>query len=260
MFVFRARPKHDESYLGFLIRLAEINSYDTAYWILKAAHLPPETFQGYCSFPSNPEVGFLPLARLTGLNVKEITSLLYRRNDSHGVNAFGHRVSRYVLTHHRCKVCPACLRQSNYRRKQWDFAVVTSCPIHRSMLMDECHACCKPITWGARAGVSLCPCGADWREGRMSPLPDAEVLVSRLVYRHFGLLPSDRTDSKSNPLYSFPLASVLEALFLIASQQEGQNDISGKYILAEKKSRRIHEKLLRAYMILNRFPRQCPNY
>ena len=256
MFVLRARPKEDESYLGFLTRLAEINSYDSAYWILKEAHLSLKTFRGYCTFPLNPEVDLLALAELSGLNVRDLSALIYRPSaDKYGVIAFGHSVSQYVLRHHRPKVCPECLRQSNYCRKQWDFAVVTTCPTHHTMLMDECHECGKPIRWAARLAVSLCDCGADWRDAQLPSLPDSETVVSRLVFQRFGFLPPKGSDSKDNPLYNLPLASALDGLFLIAGQYSQPVTVSGRLLLSKKKVQQIHDELLRALRVFDAWPK-----
>jgi hypothetical protein len=253
--VFRDKPKPDESYLGFLIRLAEINSY-TPSQILQEAHLSRYTFSesSSCSFSSNPGLVLVSLAHLNGLKVEDLTQLVHPRIDENTVTAFGHRLSRYLLTQQRSKVCPACLCQSNHCRKQWDFAVVTSCPVHRHMLMDECHECGKPIKW-ARLAVSLCVCGADWRNAQLPSLPDSETVVSRLVFQRFGFLPRKGSDSKDNPLYNLPLASALDGLFLIAGQYDQPVTVSGRLLLSKKKVQQIHDELLRALLVFDAWPK-----
>jgi len=253
--VFRDRPKADENYLGFLLRLAEINFY-TPSWILQQANLSPYTFTdtSSCSFSGNPEVAFARLANLTNLTIKELTPLVHLRVDENTVTTFGHRVSRYLLSQQRSKVCPACLYQSNHCRKQWDFAFVTSCPVHRNMLMDECHECRKPIRW-KRSAVSTCVCGADWKDAKQPSLPDAEVVLSRLVFQHFGILPRSDSASKNNPLYCLPLASLLEALFLIAGQYNEPVTSSGKLVLSKKSIQQIHDELLRAFLVFDAWPK-----
>jgi TniQ protein len=251
--VLRAKPKRDESDIGFLLRLTEINSYDTAYWIVKEARLPLATLHGY-SFVSNPAVSLLPLAQLTGLNLKDLSELIYHpTSNEQGGPAFGHSVSKYMLKRHRPRVCPECLRQSNHCRKHWDFPAVTSCPLHDSMLLEECPACCQQISW-ARKGASLCRCGADWRETRTPLLPEHESCVSRLVYQKLGLMPTSHANSQSNPLYNWSLPYVLEALFLIASHREGHLDTRARHILAKKQIQKIHKDLLRAFLVFESWP------
>ena len=253
--VFRDRLKPDENYLGFLIRLAESNFYNPS-WILQEAHFSPYTFSEGCSssFASNPNVVFSRLADLTGLTVQDLTQLVHPRVDENTVMAFGHSVSRYLLTKRRAKVCPACLTQSNHCRKQWDFEVVTSCPLHGNMLMDKCHECSKPIKWRRRA-VSLCACGADWREAELPSLPDSETVVPRMVFQRFGLLPPDRSRSKNNPLYDLPLASSLDGLFLMAGQYHEPVTASVRLILIKKTIQQLHNELLKAFLIFEDWPK-----
>jgi len=88
------------------------------------------------------------------------------------------------------------------------------------MLLDECNACGKQLSW-VRKNVSLCHCGADWREAPNTLLPEHETALSRLAYQWFGFLPLVQDNSENNPLYGLDFPNVLQALLLVASQQEG---------------------------------------
>jgi hypothetical protein len=89
------------------------------------------------------------------------------------------------------------------------------------MLLDECNVCGKQLSW-VRKNLSLCHCGADWREAPNTPLPERETAVSRIAYQWFGFLPLVQNNSENNPLYSLDFPNILEALLLVASQQEGR--------------------------------------
>jgi TniQ len=141
--VIRIRPKEDESYFGFLIRLAELNGYDTPFSIIHAARLRSTTLTGpQCE--SNSEVNLGPLADLCGLEVDDLRKLVPSPADEpHALSILGHTFSRSLINLRRPRVCTECLRESNYCRKQWEFKAVTACPIHQIMLLDECNACGK---------------------------------------------------------------------------------------------------------------------
>jgi hypothetical protein len=253
MLIVRTRPKHDESYLGFLLRLTELNLYETPYWIVQEASLRPKGYIGICSFVFDPEVDLAPLADLSGLNVDALQDLVYYPiDDRYGVRVFGQRLPRYLLRLRESRVCPECLKQSTYWRKQWDLAVVTSCPIHQILLLENCHKCGRKITWRRRQ-VSFCQCGADWRSAQMELLPESETLVSRLVYQKFGLMEPASESVNNNPLYLLDLPSILEALFLIASQQERRIDTKGRSI-GGKQSREIHANLAQAFSVFESWP------
>jgi hypothetical protein len=253
-FVLRAKPKKDESYLGFLLRLAEINSYDTPHRILKLLGASPSTFHIY-STAASARLS-LRLASLTKLDVKDLAPLF---NDTvqgkYFLSFFDHPVPPYLLRPSRPRVCPECLSKSQYCRKQWDFSAVTSCPIHQIMLLEECPGCGNPITW-FRKSVSHCPCGNDWRQTQTACLPEAEIVVSRLIYKGFRIpCPQINTPEGNNPLYNMDLPSLLSALFLITSQQEGRcADTTGKYIVPGRTSVEVHRRLLTAFSVFDNWP------
>jgi predicted site-specific integrase-resolvase len=252
--LFRTRPKEDESYFGFLIRLAELNAYDTPYRIIQAARLRSTTLTGpQCE--SNSEVDLGPLADLCGLKISDLKKLVPSSADEpHALSILGHTLSRSLINLRRPRVCPKCLRESNYCRLQWEFKAVTACPIHQIMLLDECNACGKQLRWG-RKNVSLCDCGADWREAPNTPLPEHETALSRLAYQWFGFLPLLQDNSEDNPLYGLDFPNILEALLLVASQQERLVVYTnGKRIFTGKKSREIHYQLVNAFSVFDCWP------
>jgi len=256
--LLRARPKEDESDLGFLVRLAELNSYETPRWIVNAANLNPIILEGHWSTISKHDVNLVRLAQLTRLQVRDLASLFYRPADDNSVTAFGHPVSSNLLRRRSPKVCPQCLRESNYCRKQWDFSAVTSCPVHRMMLLEDCHVCGKRLQW-SRARVSLCPCGADWREKHMARLNKSETVVSQLIYERLGLWSSKPHNSTENPLFNWDLNSSINALSQIANQQDSRPN-KGSWKPLKGKSRDIHERLLQAFSVFEYWPRNFHNF
>ena len=252
--VLRAKPKEDESYLGFLLRLAEINSYDTLYWIHNIMGVSSQMLRT-CSTAASADFS-LRLASLTKLNVQDLGSLFnYPIPGKYLVSFFGYPVPPFLLRPDRPRVCPKCLSQSQYCRKQWDFSAITSCPIHQIMLLEECPGCGKPITW-SRQSVSHCPCGIDWRQTQVARLPKAQSVVSLLLYRGFGLrCPQIHNRQSNNPLYNSDLPSLLSVLFLITSQQEGRHaDTVGKHIVPGRTSVELHRRLLTAFSVFDDWP------
>ena len=247
-----ARPKNDESYLGFLLRLAEINFYDTPRWIVELANLRPSGLC-MCTRAGRTTVN-LRLAALTKVKTKDLDALVYHSvADEYVMKVFGHNVEPYLLGLDRPKVCAKCLSQSNYCRKQWEFSAVTSCPIHNSMLLEKCPACKKRLTW-FRKGASNCPCGADWRQAQTAYLPESDSVVSRLIYQEFGLIERPHTTGSDNPLYAADLNSLLSALFLVASQEKGRSVPITRTLLLARSSTEIHRRLLRAFAVFENWP------
>lgn len=134
----------------------------------------------------------------------------------------------------------------------WDLSVVTACPFHSCLLLEECPKCHEPITW-SRAGVSLCVCGRDWRDIQLKPIPSSETVVARLVYHHFALAVHENR-SASNPLCHLDLASLFEALLFVAGHQEGHTDTCGWLTLPGRTTTEIHKKLLGGFAVFEAWP------
>ncbi|RQS61245.1 hypothetical protein DID96_33435 [Burkholderia sp. Bp8963] len=59
-------------------------------------------------------------------------------------------------------VCPACLTEKVYLRHYWEHALVTACPVHRTLLTDRCQECGDHLS-PHRERIEQCVCGHDLR-------------------------------------------------------------------------------------------------
>jgi hypothetical protein len=196
--VIRSQPKSDESFFGFLLRLTELNAYPSAGLILKEAHLDSTSFQ-YNHIWDEHNTKYDRLIQLMRITRNELKELLYTPTTKRSeVMTLGRSVPYTLIGAPRPKVCPACLEQSPYCRKQWELALFTSCAIHNRMLLQECHVCLRPIRW-YRERVCYCPCGADWRQARSASLSESETVLGQLLYEEFGLIRRS-VKNTNNPL------------------------------------------------------------
>ena len=78
----------------------------------------------------------------------------------------------------RAQVCPECLSNDGFLKEEWDCATVTVCPIHNSLLLDECPQCFTPLTWDRHEVCHCQHCGSDVREGSTATATEPEVEVS----------------------------------------------------------------------------------
>lgn len=246
--------------MGYVLRLTELNYYDTPSWILQLTRIK-SFVQSNLSFNFNNELNLSRLAQLTRADESALAKLLYHPADSvrrkMGLYlVFGAPVFQYVIRPRTPKVCAGCLRDFGYIRKIWDLAPVTACPIHKCHLLDECQSCRKRIGW-ARPGISLCKCGSDWREHPVSIIDDSELSVVHQIYKlcrlETGSAPPTVSDLAS-PIYKLDLKSYISALFLIASQYAGIIDIKGKYFVVQRSNFELHEFLCKAQVVFYDWP------
>ncbi len=250
----------DESFVGYILRLTELNSYDTPSWIVQLAGIG-KFFRLGLTFNCYKGLDLSKLAQLTGADVTDLTKLLFIPDDSGRRKAkfyvvFKATVFPYVIRRCTPKICPGCLQDTGYTRKIWELAPVTACPIHKCLLMDSCPHCQAPISW-QRPGISVCRCGTDWREYRTSLIEDSELAVARQIYHLCGLItgtPPQQNPDLTSPIYELDLKSYISALFFVAGQYVGTTDTKGKNLVVRRRNFEIHELLCKAQPVFLDWP------
>lgn len=258
--LIRREPKLDESFIGYLLRLAEINGYQTLSWILQLAGIK-RYVQTKFSFAFDDSLDLTPLVRLSGVDYTVLSSLQYLsvnnpRRKMGEYSVFGSSVSQYMIRLRYPKICPTCLIEANYARKIWELAPVTACPLHNCMLLDECPRCMKRISWG-RSSVSICRCKFDWRECETSTIKAEELELVRNIHMLCNLLPSVNERDRyigTNPLEVLDLKHFLSALFFVASQYAGIIDTKGKHLAPSMRNAELHLLLCKAWKVFGNWP------
>lgn len=266
--LFTSGPKTDESFMGYLLRLTELNRGATPSWLLRAARI-----KSYVRVPLNfvfdNSLDFSPLAALADVREDTLKSLPYQ--PARGVRRkmgeylfFGWSIYQYLLRPRRPKVCPECLRRSGYLKKVWEFALVTACPLHKCLLLDVCPNCEQPISW-IRRRISFCRCEFDWREHRPEIVPASEMTVTRRVHFLCGLPGGSYAEDANKaevPLYSLGLQPFASALIFIASQLTGIArkkwqrvvDTKGKTFARSRTNAEAHSLLSHALTVFENWP------
>ena len=84
----------------------------------------------------------------------------------------------------------------------WDLGLVTACPIHRCLLLDECPACKRKLAW-QRPAVHKCRCGLDFRNLAPVAADSDLVAINWAIYRAAGFPASEVADLNLTN-YGFP--------------------------------------------------------
>jgi hypothetical protein len=258
--LFSSSPRPDESFLGYLLRLTELNRFDTLSWVLQLASIK-NYLRPNVSFGFDNSLDLSPLVQLTGVNQAKLAALLYSPVDISkramgDFLVFGSPVPQYIIRLRYPKVCPSCLRDSEYAHKIWELSPITSCPIHKCLLLDECPGCKRRISW-ARQRVAFCRCKFDWREYEPSLIEDSELKVARQIHllcrQPVSHIAEDET-ALINPLYKLDLKHFISALFFVASQFKGLIDTKGKYLAPSSRNAEIHTLICKAWGVFEEWP------
>lgn len=259
-----ARPQTDESFMSYIIRLTELNFYDTPSWVLRRAGFCPEIFiASYRFMFQEVEVSDLSLfAELTGISEPELLSLAYTSVNQNqvyrdSITTFGAPLPKFMIRVRYGKVCPACLRDANYCRKLWDLAPVTACPIHKCILLDECPNCKKRLAW-TRNKISICRCGFDWRSIRLKSIKDLELTVVQRIHQLCSQSSNEFTTkaNSTNPLLELDLEHFILALFFVAGRHQGITETRGRSLAPTLRNAELHQLLAKTFYVFYEWPRQ----
>ncbi|MCF6441047.1 TniQ family protein [Pseudoalteromonas luteoviolacea] len=73
--------------------------------------------------------------------IKKKKTLLHEQLSLHCHIKGFKRLNRWI------QFCPICLKENNYYRRYWRFALCTTCFLHNTVLQDACPNCLKPINF-----------------------------------------------------------------------------------------------------------------
>jgi hypothetical protein len=260
LLLFSSDSHADESFIGYLLRLTELNRFETLSWILQLAQIKSYV-RSNLSFAFDSNLQLTMLSKLCGVDKRRLTALLYRsstrpKRSIGDYLIFDSAVPQYMLRLLYPKICPACLNETGYIHRVWELAPVTTCPVHKCMLLDECPNCMKRISW-ARRGISSCRCEFDWREHQTPTVGVAELEVANRLYLLCNLptCAVQRGNSENtSPLNNLNLKNFLSALFFVASQYAGVIDTKGKHLAPSMRNADLHVLLCKGWKVFENWP------
>ncbi len=168
----RPAPEPTESLFGYVLRLAQVNGYETIAGLLfRAGVKHGRNTAGF-------DVSIL--TRLTGRNISEFRHLSHAFGSTRHPPCFilSNPVFDTSLSLRPPKICPACVQEKGFIEAHFDLKLMVGCPIHRRELLNMCPECKEELSW-SRPGLLHCKCGAQFSGcclGNELPLSEIEIL------------------------------------------------------------------------------------
>lgn len=210
--LLRTRPIfQDESLLGHLLRINELNGYYKITWIFDVAGIPSSNEKSDMNKLLFSDIELTGLSRITGIDIDIIKSKTHSSLGGDYCNFHGHALDWMWIHSLYPKVCPKCLVESSYCKIEWDCAFTTCCPQHKCLLINRCPACNRKISW-LRSELSTCKCGFDFRETLINNVPDEETKIASYVSDCLLCRDIDYFESP-NALMRLPLGEMASLIF-----------------------------------------------
>jgi hypothetical protein len=250
----RPNPFPDESLLGYIARLSEVNGYSSPKDILKL--FQSSKYQLISNLPKRIDRDLTPLMELTGKSFSTLEPMIYTHLYYKNKYKFlSSEVSFRIIEPCRPKFCPFCLQEKSYYRIVWDFSLVTVCPAHKCLLISNCPECNSKLDI-YRNGFGKCKCGFDLREIQVvEELPDNELRVTEHVHLLLGLETS-RADMipSHNPLINFSLDEFSLLIDYFSKLALKMYDLEYVPNYRELSNSNLHFSLSKALSIFDNFP------
>ena len=197
----RAVPEADESLVGFLVRIAERNRFDSLRWLFRHVRIPFSSIELAATTPFD----LAPLASASGADPVTLIRMAYWPVGQRKVSFLGHVIRREMVTVRYRRACPRCLSEAPFHRAVWDLKFATICIRHAVRLIDQCTECRRPIGWSHR-GLITCQCGTDLRKAQVRPVAQEDFNGEAYVHDQLGLSSCTKRDQESHVAMSASLA------------------------------------------------------
>lgn len=150
--------------MGFLLRLSELNGYQSPRWLLDALKLP----QALASTPADLSL----MANTLGVTVPALERLCFWPVASpSNERRFGSgTLSLTGMSLGVSKLCPDCVLEDGIIRRVWSMSAYVACHKHGRRMIEECRLCGRILRWDRRS-LLKCPCGSEFKpdDEEMSP-------------------------------------------------------------------------------------------
>lgn len=171
--LFRPPPAHKESLAGYILRLAEANCLRTGREVLS---LLSQASQDIGQASLIPQFSIYSLQFLSdGLGYpielfhNKVLPLDVRVGSRRRFTFSGSKWPLDLLRYKTRAWCPLCLAENGFHDTQWDWRIVTCCPQHQVLLMEECPNCRQPVYW-RNSQLNFCACGCHLCSAHAAPV------------------------------------------------------------------------------------------
>lgn len=161
-------PEPDESFPGFLLRLAEANAYPGIAALISTVlgldrAYTATTLARMCMTVRTDRELRGRLGRVAAGDAHCLDQIAGEPLNEEALFLHGCRVDLDALLSTRAQVCPICLAEQPIALEAWDLASVTCCPKYHRQLADVCGACGVSLDWLRHSVLQCEACGADLR-------------------------------------------------------------------------------------------------
>src|ERR1035437_597389 len=201
-------PYPTESLVGYVLRLAEENGYDSPWSVYSLAGLKQNEIR---------TTGFKleKLAAIINRPVPELDSIGYSppKNRPRWARLLEHSLIPTDLNIVNPGLCPRCVADKGFIEAHWHLALMVGCPVHECRPTLFCPRCGKRLSL-FRPGLLECRCSGNLLESKLTSLPKPDAALLDILRRKVLGIPVDVENPLSLPRDQF-MAMNLRSMLLV---------------------------------------------
>ena len=202
-------PYPTESLVGYVLRLAEENGYDSPWSVYSLAGLKQNEIR---------TTGFKleKLAAIINRPVPELDSIGYSppKNRPRWARLLEHSLIPTDLNIVNPGLCPRCVADKGFIEAHWHLTLMVGCPVHECMPATRCPNCGKSLRI-FRRGLLECDCGGDLLECVVPPIPKQDAVLLDIIRQKVLGIPAMGKNLLSIPLDQLMAMNLRSILFVI---------------------------------------------
>lgn len=175
----------EESFSGYLVRLAELNGYRLTSRFLESGLKDNRRRVLSLDSGSWNSDTICKISASTGLSEEIIRSRVYQRVGSSHRLFFGHRVPETILesfsSYSRRKFCPKCISEDGFHLGLFDLTIMQVCTRHNIRLLDSCPHCRSMVSWNQGSICYCTVCNGDLARGDGQTVDPSELIGLSLL-------------------------------------------------------------------------------
>lgn len=231
-------PYSDELPHGYIVRLAADNGLDGSHQLYRMITTKPVFAMRNLSL-SDTAKAISALSRITNISQRELEGLIVRDGQLQSLKRTLNAVevnngqSFGMSMPYSIKICPDCLGEVPYWRRTWSVRALTTCQVHKKLLIDTCPKCGLQIAKNGKS-ISQCVCGFEYHNAKAYSVGADEMLLDQFIYLKCGEYSNVERGDKYNDVYSIlrkhSLIELITIMTFLANQYLGRADVLGNRI------------------------------
>ncbi|KRF19356.1 TniQ family protein [Paenibacillus sp. Soil787] len=245
------KPKFNEGLRSFLFRLKQHTGYRHGWLMSRLGLRKLDERDRSITMLNINRYSLVQLSKDTGEEVEMLLDLTFTATHPDLLKDYViSKISPKRIFNTKLKICPFCTKEDQYVRKHWELLLVTTCPTHQCLLIDNCPNCKSEISQENLEQCRHCKTNFIDNSGIELGAHLDEVHLSKLLIEKAYLIESDHL-----LLGHLNFVELHKLFFMLLLESDNNLTLQSKYaVINEFTIEVIHPIMIRIMNLFSEWP------